>query len=138
MVRIPPPPPLTSPPSPPPPRAQHAPPSSCSTRCYHTTQVGDTLQSVAERYGIGWHTLFLMNNSTLLNPIDVQPGMRVALGHPYRVLPQDSLHSIAVKFGTSWEVLFAINSPLLLDQQRVYTGMLICVAPGLETVNCRS
>jgi hypothetical protein len=36
--------------------------------------VGDTLQSISARYGIGWHTLFLMNNSTLLNPIDVLPG----------------------------------------------------------------
>jgi hypothetical protein len=56
------------------------------------------------------------------------------------------------------QVLFAINTPLLLDSLRVYppppitttpspsnavccraryAGMLLCVAPGLETVNCR-
>jgi hypothetical protein len=33
------------------------------------------LQSVSEKFGIGWHTLFLMNNSTILNPVDVLPGL---------------------------------------------------------------
>ena len=34
-----------------------------------------TPSSWATRCSIGWHTLFLMNNSTLLNPLDVLPGL---------------------------------------------------------------
>ncbi len=53
----------------------------------------DTLAGIADRFGMHWMTLFLLNNFSLSHPDTVAAGTRIAVGRPYLVRDGDSLYS---------------------------------------------
>ena len=61
--------------------------------CAYDVLVDDTLQSIADRYGMHWLTLFLLNNNSLSHPDTITAGTRIAVGRPYLVRDGDSLYS---------------------------------------------
>ena len=105
--------------------------------CAYDVQPADTLTSIANKLGMHWLTLFLMNNHTLTHPDTVPPGLRIAIGRPYVVQPGDSLYSIATRFGTTWQHIMTTNSGNLLEAQSIFEGQLLCLAPDLAFVACR-
>lgn len=96
--------------------------------CWYTVRYGDTLFSIAVRYGVSWVTLAQING--LSNPNLIYAGMTLALpcGYPpypprppypptpctnsttYIVKPGDNLFRIALNFGTSVNALRDANN----------------------------
>jgi len=106
--------------------------------CAYDVLAEDSLQSVADKFGMHWMTLYLFNNHTLPHPDTLTPGIRIATGRPYIVKPGDSLYSIASKYGTTWQHIKALNPAIILDEKSLFQGQLLCVAPDLAFLSCRN
>ena len=61
--------------------------------CSYDVLTQDSLQSIADLFGMHWMTLFLMNNHTLQHPDALVPGTRLSIGRAYIVQKGDSLYS---------------------------------------------
>ena len=94
----------------------------------YTVRPGDTLSSIAARYGIDWQQLFAANRTTIgPDPAYLRVGQRLTVpgadseqpsggsspgstaGSPYTVRPGDTLSSIAGRYGIDWHQLHAAN-----------------------------
>jgi len=106
--------------------------------CAYDVLAEDSLQSVANRFGMHWMTLFMFNNHTLPHPDTLVPGSRISTGRPYIVKQGDSLYSIATKYGTTWQHIKALNPAIILDEKNLFQGQLLCVAPDLAFLSCRN
>ena len=53
----------------------------------------ESLADIADRFGMHWMTLFLLNNHSLSHPDTIAAGTRIAVGRPYLVRDGDSLYS---------------------------------------------
>lgn len=102
-------------PSPPPP-----PPAPTPTTGKYTVKSGDSLSSIAAKYGTNWQTIYAMNRDQLSDPNKIYPGqvLNVPGGTPspappttttYTVQSGDTLSGIAAKYGTSWQQIYAWN-----------------------------
>jgi len=111
---------------------------SVQTFCSYDVRPFDTLSTISDSLGMHWLTLFIMNNHTLRHPDRVPPGRRLSIGRPYVVKQGDSLYSIATSFGTTWQSIMTTNKGVLLEEQSLYEGQLLCVAPDLAFIACRS
>ncbi|MCB9450307.1 MAG: LysM peptidoglycan-binding domain-containing protein [Anaerolineaceae bacterium] len=107
----------------------------------HTVQAGETLQTIAARYGTTWQVLAAVNG--LVNPNFVYTGQQLtistvfsattptttpATGGPlvHTVQAGETLQTIAAQYGTTWEVLAAVNG--LVNPNFVYTGQLLTIS----------
>jgi LysM repeat protein len=110
--------------------------SPCS---YYTVQPGDTLYSIARRYGTTVDAIAQANG--ILNPSYIYVGQVLCIpsgyapppvtGGYYTVQPGDTLYSIALRYGTSvWAIAAANNLP---NPNYIYTGQKLlipgCAAP---------
>ncbi len=103
----------------------------------YTVQAGDTLGSIAGRFGTSWEALAAANH--LADPNMIMPGQVLSVsGSPapaasagaagsgsYTVQAGDTLGSIAGRFGTTWEALAAANH--LADPNVIFTGDVLSV-----------
>ena len=60
--------------------------------CAYDVMEQDSLANIANKYGMHWMTLFMMNNHTLSHPDNLVPGLRLSIGRPYIVKKGDSLY----------------------------------------------
>ena len=60
--------------------------------CAYDVLEQDSLNNIANMYGMHWMTLFMMNNHTLTHPDNLTPGTRLSIGRPYIVKKGDSLY----------------------------------------------
>lgn len=99
----------------------------------YTVQAGDTLSSIAAKFGTSWQTLQSLNG--LADPNKIYPGqvLKVPGGaaptppsaQTYTVQSGDTLSGIASKFGTSWQHLAQLNG--LSNPNLIYPGQVLKV-----------
>ncbi len=121
------------------------PPPPPSGRVTYKVKSGDTLSSIAAKYGVTWQALADANKLTSRSTLRIgqelvipvagsaaQPAPTAApsgAGTKYKVKSGDSLSSIATQFGITWQVLAAANG--LTAQSRLSVGQELTI-PGKE------
>ena len=106
-----------------------------ATGNYYVVQRGDTLYSIARRYGVSVWELAAYNNISNIHHIYVGqvlliPGTETAPapGDYYVVKRGDTLYSIARRYGVSVWQLAAYNN--IRNPNRIYVGQVIHIPPG--------
>ncbi|MBZ0287051.1 MAG: LysM peptidoglycan-binding domain-containing protein [Anaerolineae bacterium] len=107
----------------------------------YVVKTGDTLQTIARRYGTTWQAIAAANN--LINANFIYAGQRLIIfggggtsGGPstpptqpspgtYVVQAGDTLAIIAAKFGTTWQAIAAANN--LANANNIYTGQRLTI-----------
>lgn len=89
-------------------------------------QPGDTLSTIAARFGTTWEHLQAING--IQNPDLILAGQRIrvrgeAMTRTYIVGRGDSLSKIAAKFGTTWQELQRINN--IPNADLIYAGQIL-------------
>jgi LysM repeat protein len=118
----------------------------------YIVKTGDTLQTIARRYGTTWQAIAANNN--LVNANFIYAGQRLIIfgggssggvyvpptggtTNPgtYVVLPGETLAIIASKFGTTWQALAAANN--LVNANAIYAGQRLTIpaAPARQPVS---
>jgi LysM repeat protein len=105
------------------------PPVTGGTRI-HVVAAGETLQTIAAKYGTTWAAIATANN--LSNPNYVFSGQRLIIpaGPPrapqyYTVRPGDTLFSIALRYGVSAQTIVIANN--LINPNVVYVGQTLTI-----------
>jgi LysM repeat protein len=122
--------------TPPPP-----PPPTCPTGSFaYTVMPGDTLFSIAHKYGTTVAAILAINPQ-ITNPNQIFPGQVICVpvtppppppptcptgSFAYTVMPGDTLFSIAHKYGTTVAAILAIN-PQITNPNLIYPSQVICV-----------
>ena len=112
----------------------------------YTVQPGDTLSSIAARFGTSWTALASANH--ISDPNLIYPGQVLAVsgassgyvaaapqpaagGGRYTVVSGDTLSSIAARFGTSWSALAQLNG--ISNPNFIYVGQVLRVTGSVST-----
>lgn len=112
--------------------------------CTHTVAAGESVASVAAKYGQQWQDIFALN-AFLTDPEQSIVGRTLAIGRAYRVAPGETLWSIASMFGTSWQRLVDANPRLAACKEqaalafpvcRIQVGEILCIVPFLRNAIC--
>ncbi|MBX3082681.1 MAG: LysM peptidoglycan-binding domain-containing protein [Anaerolineae bacterium] len=110
---------------------------------YHTVQRGESLKSIAAKYGVTWQQLVDANN--LANPNVIYVGQRLFVpgvasapaSHPpaeeaaatgsrrHVVQAGEGLSQIAAKYGVTWTAIAAANN--LANPDLIYAGMVLII-----------
>ena len=101
-------------------------PQPCYSRCV-TVQRGDSLSSIASRYGVSWRDWHGYRSG---NPSRIYPGERVCRGGSattatHTVHRGETLSGIAARYGTSWQHLQEMNG--IRNPNRIYPGQTLRV-----------
>lgn len=104
-----------------------APPSE-ETYTEYVVQPGDTLFSIAQRFGVDVDELAQLNGITDPGLIYVGQRLRIPAGAKparalYQVQPGDTLSSIAQRFGVTLEALMEANG--ITDPDQIYAGQIL-------------
>lgn len=100
----------------------------------YVVQPGDTLTSIAARFGVTLESLMAINNIT--NPNYLQRGQVLIIpptGGPvtgqrtYTVQRGDELRFIAARFGVTWQSIAQLNG--IANPNRIYPGQVLLI-PG--------
>ena len=99
----------------------------------YTVQQGDTLFSIAQRFGVSLQAL-IVANPQITDPNVIVPGQIICIpsavppctGQYYKVQQGDTLFSIAQRFGVSLQALIAAN-PQITDPNLLIPGQVICI-----------
>lgn len=94
----------------------------------HVVQTGDTLQSIAELYGVSANQLIIDNGIT--HPNNLRPGQSIVIAKPERthiVREGDSLQAIADTYNVSVIQLLA-NNPYLSNREFLFPGDEIIIS----------
>lgn len=96
----------------------------------YTVVSGDTLSSIAQRYGTNYQTLAAMNGIADPNKIYAGQKLNVPGGgaaapqaQTYTVKSGDTLSGIGTKVGVSWQQLQQLNG--IADANRIYPGQVL-------------
>lgn len=106
---------------------------SCPSGIIYTVRRGDTLYSIATRYGITEAALRRAN--PLLTGVRIRPGLPLCIprrrraacpgGFIYTISARDSLYRIASRYGITVAAILRANPGL--DPNRLFTGQQICI-----------
>lgn len=91
--------------------------TTISCRFVYTVKIGDSLYSIARKYGVTWEVIAAANNIT--SPYIITVGQQLTVPLPagsktncqfiYTVQSGDSLYSLAQKYGVTWEAIASAN-----------------------------
>ncbi len=101
-----------------------------SNNVTYEVKVGDTLFSIARRYGISWQSLYDTNKKVIGNDANaIKAGQKLTMPGLiyYRVLVGDTLFSIARKFNTTWQTIYEMNKDVIGINPNV-------IRPGLNII----
>jgi len=94
----------------------------------YIVQPGDTLFSIAQRFGVDVHELARINNIT--DPSTIYVGQKLIIPVSpskstklYKVQPGDTLSQIAEKFGVSMQAIMELNG--ITDPDQIYVGQVL-------------
>lgn len=93
----------------------------------HVVAQGDTIQSIAEEYGVNAERLIADNN--IVNPGNLAVGQTILIVYPnqvHTVQEGDTLSGIAESYGVSVMQLLR-NNPFLADREFIYPGESIII-----------
>ena len=123
------------------------PPGSCPAGTFaYTVQPGDSMWSIANRFGVSLDAL-IAANPQIPNPAVIFPGQIVCVPRgttpgpcppgtfSYTVQPGDSMWSIARKFGVSLDALIRAN-PQITNPSLIFPGQIVCVPRGTSPGPC--
>lgn len=95
----------------------------CQGICVHTVKEGETMDSIAHKYGLSTDQIRWSNG---LTSTDVSPGQQLAIsgtpGIVYTVKPGETAESIAEKYGSSASDIIALNNNLAAGARIVIPG----------------
>jgi hypothetical protein len=103
--------------------------------CNMTAGPGESLFSVAPKFGTDWMLLWSLNGGD--TPDSAKVGSLYRFAHEYVVRAGESLEGIAARFGTTVDALVKLNYNLIThiqNPQNLQPGDKICVLPGLPKV----
>lgn len=104
----------------------------------HYVSYGETLYSIAARYGVPIDAIMQVNG--LFNPDMIYVGQPLRIpggygygpgpgcGNQYRVMPGDTLSGIAYRFGVPMPEVMAYNN--MANRDMVYVGQTLCLPGG--------
>lgn len=101
----------------------------------YIVQAGDTLWSIARRFGITLEQL-LAANPEITDPNRIFPGQRISVPvdttppDTYIVQSGDTMYAIAQRFGVTLDQLLAVN-PQIVDANTIFPGQRINIPTGL-------
>ena len=98
----------------------------------YVVQSGDTINSIAEQYGISVERL--ISDNGLINPNALVQGQAIVILYPqrtYTVEPGDTLASIVDKNGISMMQLIR-NNPFLYERDYIYPGESLVISFGAD------
>ena len=105
----------------------------CPSGNIYLIRSGDTLTSIAQRFGVTESAILTQN--PLLRLLGVRPGLPICIPIPilpvcpggffYTVVAGDTLFSIAARFGTT--VIAIIQANPGIDPTRLFVGQRICI-----------
>jgi spore germination protein len=98
----------------------------------YTVRAGDSLYSIATRYGVTVDALIYANQ--IANPLRLVVGQALIIPvsrTTHRVAQGQSLYSIARMYGTSVERILAVN-PTITDRSRLNIGQVLTIPRGNE------
>jgi murein DD-endopeptidase MepM/ murein hydrolase activator NlpD len=106
--------------------------------CVYEVQEGDTLSTIADRFGlestedfVNWELLVRSNNSVVVDPDDVSPGLKVIIprgnGVLHTVLTSQTLTEIADQYGVTVEEIMAVPGNGLSDANSIGIGTEILI-----------
>jgi LysM repeat protein len=125
------------------PAAPAAPPSEgTDTVVWHTVQQGETLSSIARRYGTSWQAIAQANG--LVNPNQIYAGQKLKIpastGSPggttgtttgcrlrHTVKPGEWVWQIARNYGVSPYDILAANGLTVQNANVIYAGKVLCI-----------
>lgn len=123
-----------------PPTSPGVPPPS--TALFHTVRAGETLKTIAARYGTTWQNLAALNN--LANPNFIYVGQQLVIrggtqqpppvvnpppgGGVHIVQQGETLASIAARYGTTWSALASANN--IFNPNAIYAGQRLVIPAG--------
>mgnify|MGYP000851220236 FL=1 len=122
------------------------PPGQCPPGTFaYTVQPGDSMFSIAQRFGVPLDDL-IAANPQIPNPNLIFPGQIVCVPREapgpcppgtfaYTVQPGDSMFSIAQRFGVSLNALIAAN-PQIPNPNLIFPGQVVCVPTGQPPGPC--
>ena len=93
----------------------------------YTVQGGETIESIAKKYGVSVERLLIDNGISPDSPLSV--GQSIMIAYPktvHTVQPGDSLWSIAASYGVTVDQLWR-NNQILNGSGRIYPGQEIVV-----------
>ncbi|MCX9077134.1 MAG: LysM peptidoglycan-binding domain-containing protein [Candidatus Methanoperedens sp.] len=111
------------------------------TALYHTVRSGETLKTIAARYGTTWDVLASLNN--LSNPNLIYVGQQLVIrggtttppvvnppstGGVHVVQQGETLAIIAARYGTTWAALATANN--ISNPNAIYAGQRLVIPAG--------
>lgn len=117
-------------------------PVECPNGFIHIVRPGESLFSIATRYGTTLEAIRAANPQ-IVNPDLIFPGQPVCVPVPrppvtcpqgtlYTVRAGDTMFDIATRFGVTLQALIAAN-PQVADPSRIFPGQVLCI-PTMEAV----
>lgn len=117
------------------------PPQRCQDGTRYVIRQGDTIESIARRFGVTAAAIYRENPFLLV--IGVRPGLAICIpqapadrcpgGVIYTVEAGDTLFAIAARFRTTVEAILRANPGL--DPNRLFVGQRICI-PSSQPPRC--
>ncbi len=119
------------------------PPPSCPNGFIHVVQPGETLFSIAQRFGASLNAV-IAANPQLTNPNAIFPGQQICVptapvpppppppacpGFFHVVQSGETLFGIAQRFGTTVNAILAVN-PSITNPNLIFPGQRICIPTG--------
>jgi LysM repeat protein len=122
-----------------PPPADSQPPGTTTDAIWHTVQPGETLSSIARRYGTTWQDIAEANN--IINPNHVDVGQKLKIPTSggssggttsgcriqHTVRQGEWVWQIARNYGVDPYDILAANGLTVQSANTIYAGMVLCI-----------